>query len=314
MIPDREELRRILRECGAVAVGFGDAAPAPVEVDSGLRSWIDRGDHAGMDWMRRHADLRRDPSNVLPGVRSIISLAFPYAPVRLRDPRLPYISTYAYGDDYHFILRRRILSALSPHFPEESFRICIDSAPVEERYRALRTGIGVRGDNGMVIIPGTGAEVFLSEIFTTLEYAPDPPSEKRCLRCGACRRACPTGALHPDGTIDCRRCISYLSIEHRGPWTDPESIGAMHTDAGRHTLFGCDACVRVCPMNRRFPDLPDEPLSTRETLFPPREEILTLTGSTLPPTSSQFRRRFAGSALLRAGLDGLRRNLDNLTD
>lgn len=308
---NREGLRAALLEAGAAAVGFATAGPVSEDEDLRLRGWLASEHHAGMAWMERHADLRRNLDNVLPGTKTVISLAFPYAPERDRDPRLPYLSRYAYGTDYHEAIRSLLTAVLEQTNISSSCRICIDSAPVSERFWAIRAGIGYRGDNGALIVPGIGPEVFLAEILTTIEFEPDSPSNAEflhsnaeCLHCGACLRACPTGALQPDGTIDCRRCISYLTIEHRGPWTDPDAIAAMSTPAGRHSLFGCDCCITACPLrsNTARPHTWNQPLPA----------MLALTPSDIPAQQSEFKRRFAHTALLRPGLQNLLRNIANL--
>lgn len=301
---DREGLRAALLEAGAAAVGFASARPVSEDEDRRLRGWLAAGHHAGMAWMERHADLRRNLDNVLPGTRTVISLAFPYAPERERPSDLPYLSRYAYGTDYHEAIRSLLTAVLEQTGILSSCRICIDSAPVSERFWAIRAGIGYRGDNGALIVPGIGPEVFLAEILTTIEFEPDSPSYAECLHCGVCLRACPTGALQADGTIDCRRCISYLTIEHRGPWADPDAIAAMSTPAGRTSLFGCDRCITACPLRNDT--------SSPHTWNQPLPAMLALTPSDIPAQQSEFKRRFAHTALLRPGLQNLLRNIANL--
>lgn len=301
---DREGLRATLLEAGAAAVGFASAGPVSEDENRRLRGWLAAGHHAGMAWMERHADLRRNLDNVLPGTRTVISLAFSYAPERERPSDLPYLSRYAYGRDYHEAIRSLLTAVLEQTGILSSCRLCIDSAPVSERFWAIRAGIGYRGDNGALIVPGIGPEVFLAEILTTIEFEPDSPSYAECLHCGVCLRACPTGALQADGTIDCRRCISYLTIEHRGPWTDPDAIAAMSTPAGRTSLFGCDRCITACPLRNDT--------SSPHTWNQPLPAMLALTPSDIPARQSEFKRRFAHTALLRPGLQNLLRNIANL--
>ena len=287
-----------------MAVGFSAADRESDSQQAFLNKWVAVGRHAGMQWMARHAVLRSDPESILPGARTIISVAYSYEPRALRDASLPVISRYAYGADYHDVLREVLGKIVRDAGIEQQCRICIDSAPISERYRAARAGIGVVGDNGMLIVPGVGAEVFLAEIVTTIEYEPDAATAGECLHCGACRRICPTGALQEDGTIDCRRCISYLTIEHRGPWMEDEAVEAMSTEAGRHTLFGCDACVTVCPMNNAG-------AAERNVLFPADPDIINMKKLPDFPSKGAFRRQFAGSPLLRPGIEGLLRNQQN---
>lgn len=305
----RERLIQTIRSTGAVAVGVARAELTEESENRRVDEWVASGMHAGMSWMERHALLRRDLNNVLPGVRSVVCAAYPYAPTVERPSELPYISRYAYNEDYHESIRARLRAVLSEMELDAVCRICIDSAPVSERYWAVRAGIGYRGDNGALIVPGVGPEVFLAEILTTLDLEPygiKVSTTKECLHCGACHRACPTGALQQDGTIDCRRCISYLTIEHRGPWTEPEAVAAMSTPAGRHSLFGCDRCITACPLSR----LESHPAS--RYVDEPLPQVLSLTSADFPATSAEFKARFRHTALLRPGIDGLLRNLANL--
>lgn len=292
-------IRDILLQTGAAAVGFARAETLPTQESLFHAQWIGEGKHAGMDWLCRHLNLKRDPSNVLPGVSTIISLAYSYTPERWRDPSLPMVACYAYGSDYHDVLRKRLRGAcrtLGDTYGGR-WRICVDSAPVAERFWALRAGIGVRGLNGSVIVPGAGSLCFLAEILTTLPLCPDTPSTDMCSQCGACSRACPTGALLPDGTVDSRRCLSYLTIEHRGPFdTLPEGIPPQGV------LFGCDICQRVCPHNLHGQPTPLQELA-------PGRAIDILPSEIDGMDEEEFATLFGHSPLKRAGLDNLRRNL-----
>lgn len=305
----------LLREAGAVAAGFADAAPVPDDETACYNAMLDAGYNAGMAYMANHPDVRRDPRLLLDGAKSVVSMAFSFAPPKYRDPGKPMIACYAYGDDYHDVLRRRlkgICEILKDEFGGE-YRICIDSAPIHERYWAEKTGVGKRLDNGMIAVPGYGCEVFLAEIVTTLQLgegdeaaAPEDSMEDICLHCGACRRSCPAGALGEDGTVDSRRCLSYLTIEHRGEWTDPVYQEAMETPQARNTLFGCDICLRSCPLNRGL-------APTRIEEFQPRLEIMELdAGDVMEMKQEEFSRIFARSPIKRAKLAGLQRNCRNL--
>lgn len=293
---DKEVLRGELMAAGAVAAGFTTAGKTASNVDTEYRAWLRDKKNAGMKWMERHADLRHDPANILPEVKTIISLAFPYGPGSSEN--LPDgISAYARGEDYHSVIRQR----LNPIFKgrEGKWRICIDSAPLPERYWAAKAGIGFIGDNGALIIPGVGSQVFLAEILTDREYTPDAELSEECLHCGRCRKICPSGAMDCR-LIDCRRCISYLTIEHRGPWTDKAEIDAMNSDEGHSTIFGCDRCVTVCPLNNlNYPPLPE--FRVTETARRIAE------GSFKEISLSDIKQ----SPIYRAFPDGLERNLKN---
>lgn len=220
------------------------------------------------------------------------------------------IACYAYGDDYHDVLRKRLQEAtrkITALFGGNC-RICIDSAPVMERYWAVKSGIGERGHNGMVIVPSTGNMTFLAEIITTLELTPgilfrQEVPDTECNGCDSCLRRCPTNALRPDGTVDSRLCLSYLTIEHRGPWETPEALQAMATPDGKNTIFGCDLCLRSCHLNANTPasGLPE---------LMPREDVMKLTREEAAEmTQEEFSRVFKGSPIKRCKLVGLKRNI-----
>lgn len=297
----KEEIRARLLRTGAAAVGFARAGEPEAEVSAQYAGWLAEGCYAGMEWMLRHDSLRRDTANVLEGARTVISLAYAYPRFSGRDPELPMIAAYAMGDDYHDVLRGKLREAVAAlqESPGGEWRICIDSAPLPERYWALRSGIGARGSNGSVIVPGAGPSCFLAEILTTLELEPDGPSAGECLKCGACTRACPTGALRHDGTVDARRCLSYLTIEHRGGWTQEQKELLTRPGMPR-AIFGCDICHRVCPMHGNAGCLPQ---------FAPRPGLLTLTADEVNAMDQEtFSRVFRHSPVKRAKLDGLKRN------
>lgn len=303
---DPEILRRGILGCGAVAVGFASAAEVEAEVMSRYRRWIGEGNAAGMDYLARHAILKVHPRSVLEDVSTVISVAFSYAPGRRRDPSLPHIACYAYGLDYHDVLRSRLSPVVDSLKTEHggSWRICIDSAPIPERYWAMRCGVATRCRNGSVAVDGFGTYIFLAEILTSLEIAPDEPTEGVCAECGACVRSCPQNAIAKDGTVDARRCINYLTIEHRGDW-EGEMKGYMSTPAARHSLFGCDICQDVCPLNRGIP-----PSGIDE--FQSREGILSLTAEDVAAMDrEEFSRFFKGSPIKRGRYEGLLRNAKN---
>ena len=247
-----------------------------------------------MSYLERHIALRAHPASVLPGVKSVIVAAFPYAPPR--GVSHPAVADYALGLDYHAVLRERlgtVASFIASHYGALC-RVCVDSAPLPERYWAVRAGVGFTGLNHQLYVPGAGAGFVLGEILTTLPLAPGSPVPSECTRCGACVRACPAGALQPDGTLDARRCLSYLTIEHRGEL--PEGA-RLH---GR--MFGCDACRRACPLTPSEPprQLPE---------FAPRPGLMAMDCRALASlTRGEFRRLFGCTALSRVTPAQLRRN------
>lgn len=326
----KEKIRSLLLRAGACAVGFAEAEAVADSEWRRFEAWLSRGSNGGMEYMRNYPELRRDPRLLLPGARTVISLAFSYAPPAQRPADLPQIALYAYGRDYHKEIRRLLKPALrqiqqllgaesGEAAVEPSFRICVDSAPILERYWAVRSGIGIPSDNGAVIIPGHGSLVFLAEILTDLPLTPDSPMSRReavfgrsfapqstCGSCGACRNACPAGAIAADSIIYAPRCLSYLTIEHRGEWTDPESRAVMRQ--APDTLFGCDLCLRACPHNRNIP-------ATPIAAFHPSETILKLTAADILAIKNeeQLRELLPNSPILRATLPGLHRNLSSKT-
>lgn len=258
----KEEIRRLLKRAGAAAAGFAKAGRVDESVERLYRDWTESGYHAGMHYMESNMDLRMDPRMLLAGAHTVISTAWCYRLPSDVQPAEPGIARYALLDDYHDWIRRRIRrSGIGEILGTEhtDWRICVDSAPIVERWWAVKAGTGVRGANGMVIVPGAGSEVFLAEILTLAEFEVDRPLIGDCGNCGECMKACPTGALQPDGTIDADLCLSYLTIEHRGPAVNERQRRALETAAAKQTLFGCDRCVAACPHNKRSTLFTDEP-------------------------------------------------------
>lgn len=296
----KEKIRKRFLTEGADAVGFAKAGEIDHAIHSHHLQWIAERNHGEMSYLERHLPLKLHTDNVLPGAKTVISLAFSYVPSEWRSDNLPYIASYAYGDDYHDVIRER-LSPIVEEFKDTyggKWRICIDSAPVAERYWALKSGVGKRGMNGSVIVEGCGSLCFLTEILTTLELPPDKPSNDTCGECELCLRECPTRALKGDGTMDARRCINYLTIEKKGDMTEEERK-MIKADTG--FLFGCDKCLKVCPHN---PDYP-----RNKVVFPLRNEIRGLSAEKiLESDEKDFKDLFKNSPLLYAGFSRLRRN------
>lgn len=258
--------------------------------------WLADGRHAGMAYMENYADLRTDPRTLLPGARSIICVAFPY--YTDRPVSLP-ISLYARGRDYHEVVRR-LLEPLAAALPGQS-RICVDTAPLRERYWAMRAGLGFIGRNNQLIIPGAGSYFFLGFVLTTEALPPTAASVE--FGCGDCRRcvdACPGGCISADcRAIDARTCLSYLTIEHRGPLPDGLRLP---------TLYGCDVCQRVCPHNAGV-----QPTHIAD--FYPSAELAALTGADVASlTPERFSALFRHSAIKRTKLSGLLRNLSHMSE
>lgn len=330
------EIEKILQQAGALRSAACRCEPIEEKSFRFFTDWLAAGKAADMNYLSNYLDIRKDPKLLLEGAESIICCAFSFRPQIWRDESLPRIAMYAYGDDYHDVLRTHLNSAVEKlrNRMGGEWRICIDTAPVLERYHAIRSGLGIRGRNGMVIIPAHGSYCFLAEIVTTIPIqlltASDPcsgihtlPASEQnpakdtlshehfdatiaCIDCGRCVEACPGGALSGDGTLDSNRCISYLSIEHRGDW-EGEGLAVMQTPAGRHTLYGCDICLRVCPHNQPKNEL--QPLSATLPEFKLREDYALLTKERVANlTQEEFSTLFRRSAIKRAKLAGLHRN------
>ena len=214
-----------------------------------FRDWLARGWSGGMDYLARNVEKRFRPEALVPGARSVLCLAVGYAPAG-GDPQPGPIALYARGRDYHEVLARRcsrLMDDIRAMVSGFSGRAFVDSAPLAERSLAAEAGVGWIGRNGCLIAPNLGSFVLLAEIVSNLELSPDKPLAARCGGCDLCIRACPTAALAGDGLVDARRCISYLTIEHRGP-IDSDVATRMGC-----RVFGCDACQLACPHNLRLP-------------------------------------------------------------
>ena len=301
---DHAALRRGLLAIGFDRVGFAPAGPTPDH--ERYEAWLDRG-HAGpMEYLERHRRLRADTRELLPEARSVILVSLNYhvddpgsrAPA---EPGTGWISRYAWGRDYHKVLRARLIEAatlLSDEFGARHTRVCVDSAPLAERSLAASAGLGWIGKNTMLIDERLGSYTFLGALLSDLELPADAPATDRCGSCTACLEACPTGALMPEepGWLDARRCISTLTIETKG-----EIEPALAELMGDH-VFGCDICQEVCPWNAKAPESAEAEFRPRPGL---RRPLLT---EILAMDPEAFLARFAGTPIMRAGLEGLRRN------
>jgi len=298
-----EELVERLRE-EALALGIarpGIARAVPRDGER-LHAWLAAGRAASMDYMGRHADLRADPRELLPGARSIICCALhhdPGPPAPAAPPGVAKIARYARGPDYHHVFKgllHRLVAVLEAEAPGHRHRVCVDSAPVLERAHAQAAGVGWIGKNTCLIDPRAGSYFFLGEILTTVELPPDPPATDHCGTCTACLDACPTDALVAPYQLDARRCISYWTIEHRGEI--PREWGSqLHG-----WVFGCDLCQEACPFNRFAPaGHPD--LAPHPHLIAP--DLAALAAA----TEERFKGQFRGTPITRTGKQGMLRNL-----
>lgn len=295
------QLYQVARAAGIDRIAIAATHIVPDPVTDGYRQWLAEGNHATMDYLERYLDVRRDPELLLPGARSVITCAVSYYHTAAQPAGAPLIAMYAHGDDYHDVMRdmmRPVADYIAATYGAET-RICVDTAPVHERYWAVASGLGFRGLNGLVIVPGLGSYCFLGEIFTTAGLEPTPPlPQDTCLGCMRCVSACPGHALSGRSTLDARRCISYLTIEHRG-----DLPAGVHT-GGR--LYGCDTCQRVCPHNDGIPE-------SRHSHFDLRPDYAALTVESINSMTPQtYAATFRRSAIKRAKLSGLQRNIRHL--
>jgi epoxyqueuosine reductase len=280
--------------CGIARAGFlAEEAPR-------LEQWLRQGRHGAMGYMERHFDLRLDPTRLVPGARSVISLAFNYrTTAQQADPEAPKVSTYAFGRDYHKVLKKRLkplMAFIAERFGQVALRAFVDSAPVMEKAWASRAGIGWVGKHTNVIRKGAGSWFFLAELITDLDLEPDAPATDHCGTCRRCIDACPTQAITPYG-VDGSRCISYLTIELK------DAIPAEFAGKLEGWAFGCDVCQQVCPWNR-FATPHNEPE------FAPKPELLKLSADEWHGmTEVAYDRLFEGSAVKRAKFQGLQRTL-----
>ncbi|MBQ8050860.1 MAG: tRNA epoxyqueuosine(34) reductase QueG [Bacteroidaceae bacterium] len=295
-------LQRDVVKAEALRLGFSHCGLAPAEeVDKAFmrhyEQWLSEGRQAGMHYMERYLALRRDPRLLLPGARTVVSLAMSYNPGT--EPTQPALAWYAQGRDYHDVLRQRLQILLQVLGLEG--RICVDTAPVMEKYWAWRCGLGWIGRHTQLVVPREGSAFFLAELLLTQEsdHYDTPlysrPYHEGCGRCRCCIEACPTLALSDEG-IDARRCLSYLTIEHRGP---------LPQETCRHLsecFYGCDRCMRACP------HLSHEATPVED--FIPSDELLSMSPADwLRLTPLQYQSLFRGSAVKRAKYEGLMRNI-----
>ena len=300
------EIRGLAQGCGFELAGVARAAPS--EDRHAYRRWLEAGFAGEMSYLSgRRGEMRDEPRTLLDSARSVISVGKlyntpqPYS-TRFNDVELGWISRYAWGEDYHRILRDglRRLEAKVRERAGAGFeaRICVDTAPLEERSYARLAGLGWIGKNTCLINQPLGSWFFLGELLVSLEIEPDAPPPDRCGTCRRCIDACPTEAIAPFGdrhAVDARLCISYLTIELRGAIAEERRGGN-----GGH-VFGCDICQDVCPWNRRAPVTGDAAFHPREAA-PPLERMAAL-------SAEEFGELFGGTAVRRAGYAGFLRNV-----
>lgn len=289
---------------GFTACGFAQTEPVDEEAVEVLDRWTGQGYHADMGYMERNRELRLDPTLLLPGCRTLIVVALNYYPQQLLPKESYQIAYYAYGKDYHRVVKdklHQLLAYIRALVPDVKGRAFCDTAPLLERYWAVKAGLGFIGRNRTLIIPGQGSYCFLGVLAIDAEVEItehiEPQHVKFCEGCNRCLKACPTGALTTEG-VDCRRCLSYLTIEHRGTLPS-EIIGKL----GKR-IYGCDTCQQVCPHNSKA-------MPTSEPLFAMSPDVASLIYEQWQQlTPEQYAVLFKDSAMERAGYEGLCRNIE----
>lgn len=291
-----EALRLGFQSCGVAKAAFMN------EEAKRLESWLNKGFHGKMAYMENHFDLRVDPQKLVPGARSVLTLLYNYFPEEKQQNQAVKISKYAWGVDYHFVIRDKLnelLAFIKNTIGEVNGRGFVDSAPVLERSWAMRSGLGWIGKNANLITKHSGSYFFIATLITDLDLEPDTlfPTD-HCGSCTRCIDACPTGAITEPTWIDGSKCISYLTIELKDALLPSEFQDKMEGWA-----FGCDICQEVCPWNR-FSKPNEEPH------FTPIPEVLNLSLSEWETMSEEaFRKIFKNSPLKRTKWSGMQRNI-----
>ncbi len=303
-LPLEDRLKAKAAQLGFVSVGIAGAQDNPERAQR-LRDWLAQGHHGTMGWMEDRADVRQGPQSMWPEARSVIALGMSYAPdsdpLALEgDDKRARISVYAQGRDYHDTVKKALKALarwLVEQEPATQLKVFVDTAPVMEKPLGEAAGLGWQGKHTNLVSRDHGNWLFLGAIYTTIELQADAAHEDRCGSCNACQAACPTDAFPAPYQLDARRCISYLTIEHKGPIPQDlrEGIG--------NRIYGCDDCLAVCPWNK-FAEA-----SARHQAFTPREELVAPNlAELLALDDAAFRAKFSGSPIKRIGRDRFVRN------
>ena len=284
--------------CGISKAGFlEDEAPR-------LEYWLNTNQHGEMRYMENHFDKRLDPTLLVLGAKSVVSLTLNYYnPEKQTDPNAPKISQYAYGRDYHIVIKdklKELLSLINDQIGAVDGRVFVDSAPVMDKAWAAKAGLGWIGKNSNLLSKQVGSFFFIAELILDLELEPDHPVTDHCGSCTACIDACPTDAITNPYQVDGSKCISYFTIELKN------ALPIEFKDKIDDWMFGCDVCQDVCPWNK-FSKPHEEPL------FNPHPELLQMTSNDWTElTAETFQKVFKDSAVKRTKLEGLTRNIEFL--
>ncbi|NQU67744.1 MAG: tRNA epoxyqueuosine(34) reductase QueG [Candidatus Marinimicrobia bacterium] len=292
----------------ALSIGFSKAGITTPDLPDipkqRLSQWLDAGYNANMQWMAKRSTERGDVYAYFPEVKSVISVAMNYFTARASDsPDALKISNYAWGDDYHDMMKQKLFELLAfirLEYPDCNYRVCVDTSPVQDKVWAQRAGLGWQGKHTNLITTDHGSWLFLGELMLDIELTPDSPFDTdHCGSCTACLDACPTNAFPQPYVLDASKCISYLTIEHRGD-IPPEFEGVFNG-----WIYGCDICQQVCPWNQKFEQV------THQPEFQMREQIRDRSTEQWSELSEdEFRRVFKNSAVKRTKHRGLKRNIN----
>lgn len=299
---DSQLLKAEAQRLGFSACGIAQAAPVDEKHQDDLRNWLAADKQADMHYLENNFEKRCDPRLLVEGTRSIVSVALNYYPARQIPSDQYQIAWYAYGKDYHEVMREKLTSLfeyIQTHLiPTLSGRVFCDTAPVLERYWAWKAGLGWIGKNTQLILPHAGSTFFLGELFLNTEADHyDAPMPDRCGNCTRCLEACPTSALEIPHSLNSHRCLSYLTIENRN------EIPALFASKTGNRIYGCDECQKVCPWNRFA-------TPSRTEAFEPSDALLNMRKEDWKQlTEEQYRLLFKGSAVKRAKYSGLMRNI-----
>lgn len=303
------QLEQWAEALGFEALGVSDIDLSETEQE--LQQWLAKGFHGDMDWMQRHGSKRTRPAELVPGTISIISVRMNYLPAETHDPimvlnhpELAYVSRYALGRDYHKVMRHR-LQKLAEKIKEHlrslaldmQYRVFVDSAPVMEKPIAVKAGLGWEGKHTNVLNQAAGSWFFLGEIYTNLPLAVSQSVTNHCGTCTACIDVCPTQAIVKPYELDARRCISYLTIEHKGV------IAEEFRKPMANRIYGCDDCQLICPWNRFATTTNEADFAIRNHLD--ASHLLTL----FAWTEAEFLSKLEGSAIRRIGFERWQRNI-----
>ena len=295
---NRETIKKIAKELGFSFCGISKAEFLKEEA-SRLEEWLKRGYQGKMGYLENHFEKRLDPTKLVPGAKSVVSLIYNYFPKHNLSEQSPKIAKYAYGQDYHFVIKDKLkefMKIIQEEIGQVEGRVFVDSAPVHERAWAAKSGLGWIGKNSLLLNKKMGSFFFLSELIVDLELEADGPMKDYCGTCTACQDVCPTDAIPEPYVVDGSRCISYLTIELK------DEIPSAFKDKMEGWAFGCDICQDVCPWNR---------FSTphKESNFQPQgwEEFNHQDWQEM--TKEVFQKVFKKSAVKRTKYKGLKRNL-----